>query len=140
VTSSAAFPVRRRIDLISPLLCGCGLAAAALYLRMVDPEQGVGLPCPLRSLTGLWCPGCGLTRATHQLLNGHVRQALRFNLLVVVVLGAIIAGWAAWMSVTLGRPTAPWRRAPRWAVAAALVAMIGFGVVRNLPWVHGLRG
>ena len=29
-----------------------------------DPAEGGYPACPLYTLTGYWCPGCGLTRAT----------------------------------------------------------------------------
>ena len=59
---------------------------------------------PVPAATGLWCPGCGLTHATHFLLRGDLTTALRYNLFVVPILLAIVAGWAAW---TLARGRAP---------------------------------
>jgi hypothetical protein len=115
--------------------------AGAAYVAIDDPSNGgVFLPCPFRSLTGLWCPGCGLTRATHHLVRGDITQALRYNVFVVVVLAALAAIWLAWLLSALERPV-------RWAAhigarsqVAAGVALLGFAVVRNLPGVHGLRG
>jgi Protein of unknown function (DUF2752) len=136
-----AFPATRA--LAAPVACGCGLAAAALYVGVTDPSSGVGLPCPFRTVTGLWCPGCGLTRATHRLLRGDLVGALRFNVFVVVVLAAIAGSWAAWVAHAAGR-TLPWRglgdAARRVLVVVGVVVAVVFAVVRNLPGVHGLRG
>jgi Protein of unknown function (DUF2752) len=110
------------------------------YVAIHDPSHGGLLPCPFRTITGLWCPGCGLTRATHQLLHGHVVAALHYNLLVLFVLGLIAASWGAWMGEALGRPWAAWRRVPAWTYGAMITVAVGFAVVRNLPGVHGLRG
>ena len=78
-------------SLAAPIACGCCLVAGAAYVAAENPSDGgVFLPCPFRSLTGLWCPGCGLTRATHHLLRGDLVQALRFNLFVVAILPLII--------------------------------------------------
>lgn len=119
----------------------CGLAACTVYVAAVDPaESGVLPPCPLHRMTGLWCPGCGMTRATHHLLNGDVITALRFNALVPIVLAAIGVGWVLWLLRAIGHPPARAVRVPAWAVATALVAVVAFAVVRNLPGVAGLRG
>lgn len=125
--------------LAAPVACGCCLVAGAAYVAASDPvDGGAFLPCPFRALTGWWCPGCGLTRATHHLLRGHVAQALRFNLLVLVILTAIGLAWAAWFADAIGRRPA-WR-VPAWASAAGVALLVAFAVVRNLPVIDGLRG
>jgi hypothetical protein len=61
------------------------VAGAATYLFLVNPARGVGYPtCPFRMLTGLQCPGCGSTRALHQLLHGHPLAAFELNPLLVI--------------------------------------------------------
>ena len=42
--------------------------------------------CPLRELTGWNCPGCGATRAAHELVHGHIRAALHLNALFVLAI------------------------------------------------------
>jgi hypothetical protein len=84
-------------------------------------------------MTGLWCPGCGLTRATHAVLRGDVGQAFGYNLLFPLFLGAIVVGWLAWMRTALGRAPIGWlTRAPRWTGPAAALVLIAFGVLRNV--------
>ena len=62
----------------APIATACGLVAATAYVTAVDPsDRGVFPACPFRSLTGWWCPGCGLTRATHHLMHGDLLGALR---------------------------------------------------------------
>ena len=42
------------------------------------PRSSPGLPdlCPLHRLTGMWCPLCGGTRATRELIHGDLWGAL----------------------------------------------------------------
>lgn len=47
--------------------------------------------CIFRSVSGLPCPGCGLTRASVALLKGHVKEAFDFHPLVFVALAFIFA-------------------------------------------------
>lgn len=108
---------------------------------MNDPsEGGVFLPCPFRTLTGWWCPGCGLTRATHHLLRGDLTQAFRYHLFVVVILALLVGTWAVWLVASTGRSVGRLLAPPTWVPVAVVAVLVAFAVVRNLPGVPGLRG
>ncbi len=63
--------------LLSGGLCIC--VALALL-----PVTAQGLPeCHIHRLTGLLCPGCGLTRALRAMLHGEWALSLRNNPLVI---------------------------------------------------------
>jgi len=108
-----------KAQVVGPAAAGAA-AAAALALGVVPP-------CPLHATTGLWCPLCGSTRATRALLHGHLAQALRWNPVILVTLGVLAWGLAAWAYPAL-RVRVPVRLA--WWAAGLLVA---FAVARNLP-------
>lgn len=129
------------MPLAAPIACGCCLLAGAAYVAADNPSDGgVFLPCPFRTLTGLWCPGCGLTRATHYLFRGDVMQALRYNLFVVVILLGLSATWLAWLLHRAGRSVNVNRWFPVWAQILAGGALLAFAAIRNFPGVDGLRG
>ena len=110
-------------------------AAAALFvLFRFDPARNDFFPdCLFHTLTGLHCPGCGSTRAVHQLLQGHVGAALALNPLLVLLIPLLLGAWLLqkWRR-TNGRPNAPLFSHPRvgWTIA---VVVIAFGVLRNVP-------
>lgn len=125
----------RRSMLAGPVACGCALAGAAVYIGLHDPAGGSSyLPaCPLHELTGLWCPGCGLTRATNALLRGHVGAAFGYNVLFPFFLGAIVLGWVAWTRSALGRAPVRWlTHLSPWSGGLAFGVLALFGVLRNL--------
>jgi hypothetical protein len=108
--------------------------AVALLLWQVDPTQaGNPLPpCPSEWLTGLFCPGCGSTRALHALLHGNVAAAMSFNPLLVLALPFIALLLAHQVFVLPAGLQAFARRigdARPWAVL-----VIAYMLLRNLPW------
>jgi hypothetical protein len=88
-------------------------------------------PCPLHALTGLSCPACGATRATHWLLHGDVGRAFGFNAAYVVCLPVVLA-WLAWHGLAaLGLLRAPPAMRP-WLAWSLIGLALAWCVVRNV--------
>jgi hypothetical protein len=58
-----------------------GAAVAMLAAGVILPflPGHAGLPCPLRTLTGVPCPMCGMTTSVEATLHGHPVAALAAN-------------------------------------------------------------
>ena len=58
---------------------------------------GIGIPCPIRAVTGYRCPGCGITHCAVNLLHGRVREAFEANQFVFILapFGLIYGIWRA---------------------------------------------
>lgn len=109
-------------------------AAGAVLLWHIDPHQaGNPLPpCPSRWLTGLFCPGCGSTRALHALLHADLGGALAMNPMLVVSLPAVAVlglDWLRMLPEKLAPLAARLGNARAWAFA-----LIAYGLLRNLSW------
>lgn len=111
-----------------------GLTAAAWSLFDAGP---VGwLPrCVFHQLTGLHCPGCGMTRATFAVLHGQLGLAFRCNPLGVVLLPLTVVGLVPelWGWVRNKPPRYRLALGPYggWVIVWAVLA---FWLLRNLPW------
>jgi hypothetical protein len=110
------------------------LLLGVVVLFLFDPARFPIYPaCYFHKMTGMLCPGCGATRAMHQLLHGHVGAAMHFNVLFVLLLPA-----ACWVGLShalagiQGR-AAPAAVQPKW-LWLALGLMLAFGILRNLPF------
>jgi Protein of unknown function (DUF2752) len=116
-------------------------ALLALLLAAALPPGGVGLLlCPFRTLTGVPCAGCGLTRSVIQAARGEWVAALRLHplgpalclaLLSVALSGLMPREWRAALLARLRRPA---------LLRAACVATIGVLLVNELfrlLWIFG---
>ena len=114
-----------------------GGVAAMILLYLYNPAQVKGLPqCPSLATTGYYCPGCGSTRATHQLLHGTVTLAWRYNpamVLLGIPAGLFTTGHLAAMAFW-GRPIFKPCVVPGWIGWAVLAGLVAYTVVRNLPY------
>jgi Protein of unknown function (DUF2752) len=121
-------------------VAGLAAAGAAAAYQLALGGQGLWLPCPLRTLTGIPCPLCGMTTAATALASGDLGAALAanpfalllagFTLVMALVMAARAAGWlpaaAQW--------PASRRRQSYWVVAALAAASWAFQLHR-FGWV-----
>jgi len=79
----------KKIKWFSIIIGGLSLA---LFYFFINPNEVNFLPeCPLYFTTGIYCPGCGSQRATHQLLNFNIFGVLQQNVLFFISL--IVLGY-----------------------------------------------
>ena len=112
-----------------------GGAAGAFAVAWFNPVTAGFFPqCPLYQMTGLACPGCGLTRGFHALFHGDVLTALDYNALVPLfaLFFAYLAGSLVSVFVR-GRGLSFNIFEPK-IVYSFLFTLILFAVVRNLPF------
>ncbi len=73
----------------------CLIGAAFLIFLAIKitgfPVQKYMIPCVFYSLTGLYCPGCGGTRAVDALFHGHFLRSFLYHPLVPYC--AVVGGW-----------------------------------------------
>ena len=120
---------------VVPLFLFVVLAVLLLgLLWWFDPAETNVPLCTFHTLTGLDCPGCGATRATHELLHGRLLAALHYNALWIFSLPL-----TAYLVISEMRVLACHRPLPGdlprrvWFWLAITTVAIIFFVVRNLP-------
>jgi hypothetical protein len=111
------------------------IIAGAAYLFFFEPGKTGFFPaCPFRLLTGFTCPGCGVTRALHQILHGHFYTAFTLNplflLAIPFLLFALLRYSAIVMRGGVPRPNA----LPAPFIYAIFFAILSFWIFRNTPF------
>lgn len=114
------------------LLVGA-IAFLAIYW-WIYKTWGIAIPCFWHEITGLYCPGCGITRMLESIVLGDFYQAFRYNPLcfILIPLGVVL-----WLNSLYTKRTGQesWvNRIPGWVWGILIVVVILYGIVRNLPY------
>lgn len=125
--------------LVGPLSLAGVCLAGAVALHARDPhESGSWGYCPFLVVTGHACPGCGGLRAVNDLTHFDLVSAASSNLLFVASLPLIAFFWLRWVKAAwTGVPPKGAGIGAR-GTALILTVLLGFWVVRNLPFATWL--
>ncbi len=86
-------PVRSKKRLVAVLLTVLGVSVIGIgYGFLVN--NGIGIPCLFYTVTGLRCPGCGISRALAALLCGRFDRFVGYN-----PLAPLIVLYLLWLGV-----------------------------------------
>ena len=119
--------------MLAPVALGAAALAGCVAAALVDPERSVPVTvCPFRAMTGWDCPGCGATRALHDLAGGRVVAAAEHNLLLVLAVPLVVLAYLQWTRRRLGRDAAPVLAGREWTVWPALGVLMLFWAIRNI--------
>ena len=111
----------RSTDWSAIIVCGVAIffAAAVNYCLLKSTQL-----CVFRALTGLPCPGCGLTHAGISLLHGEVLRSLSYHALLVPYIVTIVAN-----TITLDFFVLNWFRSRVW-LWTMLIVSVGYYAIR----------
>lgn len=90
------------------------------------------IPCLIHKVTGLYCPGCGITRMLISLFRFDFYQAFRYNpllfiMLILTILYQIIKLITYKLSTKIIKLNT-------YVYISLLVLTIAFGILRNIPY------
>jgi hypothetical protein len=111
------------------------LIAGAIYLFVFEPGRTGFFPvCLFRLVTGLTCPGCGTTRALHEIMHGHFLEAFMLNPLLLLALPLLLFAFVRYSLMVL-RGGLPRKNAlPAPYIYALFFIVVGFWIFRNTPF------
>ena len=89
------------------------------------------MPCLFHLLTGLYCPGCGGTRAVKYLLQGHWAQSFQYHPLVLYGVAAMaLELWSVLAVRRTGKPLIRPGREIRLVYGGVVLVIINW-IVKN---------
>ncbi len=115
------------------LIFGLGMGYAFFFVK-----TGIAIPCMFHLITGLYCPGCGVSRMCLSILQGDFQRAFFYNPMLFLMLPLLVFYFI--------RQAVNYIRGVKWQMSkwesvvwkVLVVVLIIFGVVRNLPGMQSL--
>jgi hypothetical protein len=98
-----------------------------LTMVVRPPDEPAFILCPFRAVTGLLCPGCGMTRAFCALGHGEFRRALHFNALSPLLYLSLIVVWIGAAASAFNFPkvrTTVMRFRPNATISVGILALV----------------
>ena len=102
-----------------------------LLYYFLNQRYYFSIPCLFHEITGLYCPGCGITRLLFSLLQLDFLNAFKSNPLIFVLI-VLYIGYLL-LKIVLKITKNKEITIPNYVYYILLVIVILFGVVRNIP-------
>ena len=129
--------VCKRIIIINIIVAFLVAGFVAFTLLFKDREE---MQCVFYNLTGLYCPGCGGTRAVYSMLKFNILDAIRYN--ITVPFGIFVYLYYNIRSFIAGlKNDAEYFEKQKYplCIALAVVLILNFIVKNALLLIFGIR-
>ena len=115
------------------------LTGVYLYSQY-NPEDYLLFPkCPVYTITGYQCPGCGSQRALHNFFQGNILMAFAHNPLIMFLVPYIMLGiYIEYISNKSASLTARLRNIfyGKWAQLTLAIVIVSYTILRNIYTIH----
>ena len=92
----------------------------------------IGVACPFHEIFGWECPGCGATRMAVAILHLDFYQAFRYNPFIFCTAPIVLVVYI-WQFIVYVRNNILLKHLDTFLIAYT-IALIIFGIIRNLSW------
>ena len=127
----------KRIIIVNIIVAVLVAGFVVITLLLKDRE---GMQCAFYKLTGLYCPGCGGTRAVYSILKLNILDAIRYN--ITVPFGIFVYLYYNIRSFIAGlKNDAEYFEKQKYplCIALAVVLILNFIVKNALLLIFGIR-
>jgi len=107
------------------------MIVAVVGYGYISSKYNIGFPCAINSCFGIYCPGCGLTRAGIAMLHFDFAEAFRYNAFSLILLPLVFIVLASFIWEYVFDKASFISRVPIvcWVVLFTFVSI--YGIMRN---------
>lgn len=122
-------PTKKELKWLLPIII-----ILLIFVYLASPTDGPILPCIFNKITGIYCPGCGMSRAVHSLLKFEFYHALMYNALIYIIPTMFII-----YSLFVYKR---FSKLANITLVLMILITLGYGIIRNieafsyLSWLH----
>lgn len=87
--------------------------------------------CPIKAITGLYCPGCGITRMLLSIIQLDFYQAFRYNPLLFITLPIFIIFF---LNALITKKEPLYNKISNKVWTIIIIIFIAYGILRNIPF------
>ena len=110
-----------------------------LIYYILNKFFNISIPCPIYKITGLYCPGCGVTRMCVSLINLDFCSAFHNNQLIFLSIPIFIIFGVVQTVKYIKTGKNSLNRFQEYFLYIYIIVLILFGVLRNIPYFYFLR-
>lgn len=102
-----------------------------LIYYILNKKFGFSIPCIFYKITGLYCPGCGITRLLFALVNLEFYESFKYNpwIFILIVLGLFYLICKLFIFLKFKKII----KIPNYVYIILIIISIIFGIFRNIP-------
>ena len=124
--------MKKRVYKLISIIISIIILISIYYLYL--SKKGIVIPCLFYEVTGLYCPGCGLTRMLFSIIRLDFYQAFRYNPLIFIAMPFIILYLIDFIfKWIIGKENYWYKKINNKTWTILLIITLLFGLLRNLP-------
>ena len=108
-----------------------GLIVLGLFLGVILKLGNWYLPCPIRTITGYLCPGCGTTRMFLALMELEFAAAFKYNPVVFSMIPLFIWLFISMSINYVNRGEMKLSKNQEKIIIIMIIVLVIFGIIRN---------
>lgn len=109
------------------------LIVAGVLYYFINKFFGLSIPCPIRFITGLYCPGCGVTGMCISLLELDFVGAFFYNPAIMTALPIFIYFIVTFIYRYIKTGNLKPKKIENIILYVLIIYLLIFGVIRNIP-------
>lgn len=120
---------------VSKVMLFCGIVMALILITFLyaylNVKYNFGMPCAINKIFGIYCSGCGLTRAVGSMLELDFYQAFRYNAFSLILIPTLVFAIICFIWECIFCRETLVVKIPVWLWISLFIAFLGYGIARN---------